>query len=251
MGLLSSKILKVLEAVATFGPATLDQITAKLPYTRSSVYRALILIENEGWIRRSLNGRNFLLTDKMEDISNRSAYQPAGIVDLVNMLESMRKETRLTLSIVTQIKANVFCVVDSTDFPLILENVPPETEKLLGIIATLIAKLGLASVPHRKPREQESSNTQRIADSLVSHGYFVADDLLLGVVPFVDPSGETFLIVCEDKEFTNDRVEDIHEFSQMIYQQLNSVRGSGPSTERVNDFETVPSVPISVRQLTG
>lgn len=63
---MQSRIFEVLEGVAKHGPITLDEVAKKTGISRSATFRALKRLEEGGWIRQRLNGRQYVLTSKVE-----------------------------------------------------------------------------------------------------------------------------------------------------------------------------------------
>lgn len=113
---MASRVLEVLEAVAMFGPASLDEISEKLPRTRSSVYRTLKALEVNGWIRRSLNGRSFLLSSRMERLADCQFNMSDEVADVIDIFRKKLINQRLLLTIAAHVKGKDFAIVDSNAF---------------------------------------------------------------------------------------------------------------------------------------
>jgi len=61
-----SRIFEILEGVAKHGPITLDEVAKQTGVSRSATFRALKRLEEGGWIRQRLNGRQYVLTSNVE-----------------------------------------------------------------------------------------------------------------------------------------------------------------------------------------
>lgn len=67
---MQNRIFELLECVAKNGPITLDQLAKTTGISRSATFRGLKRLEDGGWIRLRLNGRQYVLTSKVEQKLN-------------------------------------------------------------------------------------------------------------------------------------------------------------------------------------
>lgn len=63
---MQSRLFDLLENIAAYGPITLDALAERSGFSRSATFRGLKTLQNGGWVRLRLNGREYVLTSKVE-----------------------------------------------------------------------------------------------------------------------------------------------------------------------------------------
>lgn len=83
---MQNRIFDLLENVARYGPVTLDQLTEKTGISRSATFRGLKRLEDGGWIRLRLNGRQYVLTSRVEQKLNTKVEPKEEIEQLTPII---------------------------------------------------------------------------------------------------------------------------------------------------------------------
>lgn len=200
---MAAKILEVLESVAMHGPATLDQITDKLPRTRSSVYRALVNLERSGWIRRSLNGRCFTITSKMEELSVNQFFASACADKIINTLKRMN--LKLEVLVILHVKGTEFSIVDSSQYPL---QTSIEGEETLTNLICEMQSEGLINIPGFNIVNKTTHSKTLLTKELRKDGCLAFDFINTCIIPIKTMLGELMFIVLSDKKYTRTSPND-------------------------------------------
>lgn len=200
---MASRVLEVLEAVAMFGPASLDEISEKLPRTRSSVYRTLKALEVNGWIRRSLNGRSFLLSSRMERLADCQFNMSDEVADVIDIFRKKLINQRLLLTIAAHVKGKDFAIVDSNAFPLPVVLECQYRRDMLSDLVTAVSSSGSRTIHQRSAWLNENSKFRAITTGISEAGYFISDEFEMGLLPVFINSGELVIIMLENKKHSN------------------------------------------------
>jgi hypothetical protein len=215
---MSNRVLEVLEAVAKFGPASLDELSDELPRTRSSVYRALKSLEVDGWIRRSLNGRSFLLSSRMERLADSPSTTSQGTAEVIDILRGKLKNQRFLLTIVTRIKGNEFSIIDTNAFPIPALLECPYKKDILADVLAAKSESKSRTLPQRSAWLNNKTKLTEISKKISEDGYMISEELELGLLPVLVDSGELLIVILENKshstaslERLRDRLEDFSE----------------------------------------
>lgn len=62
------RTLKIAEILARDGPLSLKDLSANLPFHRSSIWRALDILRQQGWVRTQLGGKLFEISNQFRNI---------------------------------------------------------------------------------------------------------------------------------------------------------------------------------------
>lgn len=196
-----SRLLEVYEAVAIHGPATLDQLQEAMPRTRSSVYRALIDLEQNDWITRSLNGRTFTVSYKMEHLCSQNYVPSYEIFQLIAILKKIKKVIKSSVAVAAHIKGNEFSFVDSSIFPFEKTISCSEiTEAMTSILLVMRADKSLGiSIPYDRQLGAEAKSA--VSEGLTKFGFVEIDAVETTILPLFLPNGEVLFILCRCKEY--------------------------------------------------
>lgn len=217
---MSNRILDVLEAVAVYGPSTLDQISGKIPRTRSSVYRALVELERNGWIRRSINGRSFTVSCKMEKLSDLQFNVSDDVEYLLKSLKAYAKGFKCTLTVVGHVRAKEFAIIDSNQFPSPLSIDCEEIKHFLSSILHMLRASGLLAGANYANSAVDSAEAVLISE-LNANGFIYSSDLEMGIVPIVINSGELIMIICRNRDFSVIGSREVEDFSRNIFDAIS------------------------------
>lgn len=83
---MQTRIFEILETVAKHGPITLDELAQKTDISRSATFRGLKRLEDGGWIRLRLNGRQYVLTSRVEQRLNSKVEPKKEIEQLTPVI---------------------------------------------------------------------------------------------------------------------------------------------------------------------
>jgi predicted transcriptional regulator len=197
-----NRVLQVLEAVAMHGPATLDQFMAKIPRKRSSIYRALKDLEAAGWIRRSLNGRTYTISHRMEALANLHFNVSDELTEIIQNLRNIIPRRKVSITILYHIRGDDFAVIDSNLFPLPSGLECEYVKSIMQYLALTFRSsdyhggLPLRSFPQR------NIEYLHLIDEVRKRGYIYFKDHETGVMPLFLPTGESIFIVAEDRNFS-------------------------------------------------
>lgn len=219
---MSNRILDVLEAVAVYGPSTLDQLHAKLPRTRSSVYRALIDLEQNGWIRRSLNGRSFSISCKMEKLSDLHFNVSDDLDHVLKTLRQQVKGSKCYLTIACHVRANEFAIIDSSLYPSPRSIDCDEVNHYLSRIINYFRSSGLIIRARVLSEHHNSIDDSSLADFLIN-GFLFEDELEVGFIPFLLGSGELLMIICRNRDFSPITSREIQQFTRCIFETISKL----------------------------
>jgi DNA-binding transcriptional ArsR family regulator len=216
-----NRVLEVLEGVAVYGPVTLDEITARLPRTRSSVYRALKSLEADGWIRRSLNGRSYSISSKMEKLSDLQFNISDDIGELVKVLHALPGRSKLSFTLVAHVRGVEFAIIDSCIFPLPLEvKCSYQKEKLASLVSAMRNGGLLRNSPKQASLENEDS-FYSLYKELQAFGYVFCEDLDTGMVPVSLSSGELVIILITGRSFLQSGLDKTRKVIDSLITSLN------------------------------
>lgn len=122
---MQNRIFDLLENVARYGPITLDQLTEQTGISRSATFRGLKRLEEGGWIRLRLNGRQYVLTSRVEQKLNTKVEPKEEIEQLTPIISCsidlktvrvriFQQETTATVELVDDSEYNSSERVDHT-----------------------------------------------------------------------------------------------------------------------------------------
>lgn len=214
------RILEVLETVAVHGPCTLGDVTNKLPRTRSAVYRALITLEREGWVRRSLNTRLYFLTSKVERMLSMQFVTPDEVERILGLIQTLIAGADVHVAVFSHLRADKFVQIDSSRYPFQSDPNPMEQEHLSCVLAVLKA-FKLLNLPHVPPRPADRGRDEGVARDLRRDGFVVFRDADLGILPLQLPSRELVLIVLGPKGEPDPAREAILDFATRLHAALS------------------------------
>lgn len=218
-GDMSGKLLDVLEAVALYGPATLDQLYGKLCRTRSSVYRALVQLEQSRWIRRSINGRSFTISGKMEKLSEIRYNTSDDIDEILINLQRLIKGRRCAVTVLAHVKGGDFEIIDSNRFPLPQSVSCNDRKEIFSRVVGVVR--------HRTTRDVSENRLDLLdaqiidyASDVGTNGFLVSPDFEMSVTPVLMLSGELVLIILENTDYSVSSLNDILQITRDLLEIL-------------------------------
>ena len=93
------RLLQVFEAVVRYGPISLDNTFPLVGRSRSATFRALKTLETSGWIRRTFNGRQYVATSVIDDLSEQGAISPPELDLICSLLGDYQKRNGLRMQV--------------------------------------------------------------------------------------------------------------------------------------------------------
>lgn len=195
---MAHRILEVFEAVAHYGPISLDDLTDHLPRSRSSVYRALIALHEAGWIRKSMNGRSYYLSSRLEKLCDLQYSFADDVCDLLDALSIYSRNNKCAIAAVALVKGLEFIVLDTNTFPVPSNIVCPVEKEILGQVTTAIRKSGLMRGYPAPNHDDISAHEKMLVLKLQSRGFIYFGEMHIGVIPLRMGSGEFIFLVIEE-----------------------------------------------------
>lgn len=193
------KELQVMEEIAQYGPCTLDELTSLGAFARSSVYRVLTKLEDSGWVRRSLDGRRYSLTSRIEKLMDRANMTWISAESILDVIKKNVLNPKYKLALIHHIRREAFEIVDATgsqaDALSMLLDIQEETHRILK---------AMASFSHETGNGEENGITLVRLSALLS-GTAESRDFLIdyhsqtAVIAIHSKAEGLFLLLCASK----------------------------------------------------
>ncbi len=129
------RLLQVFEAVARFGPISLDHVFPLVGRSRSATFRALKNLETSGWIRRTFNGRQYVATSVIDDLSEQGAISPPELDLICALLGGYQKRNRLGMQVGFYITPKTFYLLECSEKGALSDMVLCPGEETIACIA--------------------------------------------------------------------------------------------------------------------
>lgn len=217
---LQTRIFELLENVAKFGPITLDQLTEITGISRSATFRGLKRLEEGGWIRLRLNGRQYVLTCRVEQKLNTRIEPKEEIERLTPIindctdLKSIRvrifqQETTASVELVDDSEYNSF---ERLDHSMAFEC----GEFLLGTLQ----HAGIA-VGKTRLSDAETIKAHKLLEKLRKCDFAIVSEQRFIWVPLFSGESDVFLICLSRRDFS--QINDI--VGRQLVAHINLCRG--------------------------
>lgn len=192
------KLLQVYEAVVLHGPISLDCAFPLIRRSRSATFRALKTLEKSGWIRRTLNGHQYVATSVIDGLSASGAISLPELDLLCSLLSKYRKQHKLRIQAGFYITVRSFhlleCSESKTRLDLVLcptkENISCAAFSILPkarqnkILTEIDAGLDLIA------RDQLRVQVRQYRSFLLSQGYIVEACGTAAYIGLTTPDGQ-------------------------------------------------------------
>lgn len=113
---MQNRIFELLETVAKNGPITLDQLSGRTGISRSATFRGLKRLEEGGWIRLRLNGRQYVLTSRVEQRLNTKVEPKPEIEQLTPIIAESIDLKTIRVRIFQQETTTSIALVDDSEY---------------------------------------------------------------------------------------------------------------------------------------
>ncbi|SFG32826.1 MarR family transcriptional regulator [Roseobacter denitrificans] len=190
---MQNRIFEILENVAKYGPITLDELAQKTAISRSATFRGLKRLEDGGWIRLRLDGRQYVLTSRVEQKLN-SKVEP-------------KKEIEQLTPVITQsidlksIRTRIFQQETTVSAELVDDSIykcPERNEQVMAADCCrfLLQVLQYAGFAVGKPQLDEAQlvKAQDILRKLESCDFAIVSEHRFLWLPVFSRSSEVFLL---------------------------------------------------------
>ena len=225
------KDLDLIELISHNGPCTLDELTSLAAFTRSSVYRSLISLESQGWLRRSIDGRRYFLSSKIEKVLDRASFPP---MQAERILDCVRKNTwnsKYRLALIHHVRGAAFEIVDSSDRQAEVLSMMLDVQDILSRIARLTSH-------DRRQKDTDGTADLRLIElqtlltGRVSDDPFIVDDFSkTSVIAFDSDEEGLFVLLCAAKDAMSAKHERIAHYCRTICRVFNEQeKGRIPNT---------------------
>ncbi|WP_170419696.1 hypothetical protein [Ruegeria atlantica] len=136
-----SRLLQVYETVVRFGPISLDCAFPLVKRSRSATFRALKTLEISGWIRRTLNGHQYVATATIDELSEQGTVSLPELDSLCLILRECRKQHRLQMQVGFYITNRTFHLVECSESELRTDlELRPDQACIAGVAFSLLPK---------------------------------------------------------------------------------------------------------------
>ena len=166
------RVLEVLSGVAEHGPITLDGLCERIPRSRSAIYRALKTLHDDGWIRRWLNGRDYVVTSKLDELLAFAEIGTSEIERFVLKSKKIDLASKFVVRVSIQYEKDTLQLVDSSEYDPSLSARNPTIEAIEHnlVAATTLSQMGIRR--HRCYDAWSERDEKRCWETLQSDGYF-------------------------------------------------------------------------------
>lgn len=195
---MAHRVIEVFEAVALFGPITLDDLTKKLPRSRSSVYRALVALYKDGWIRRSINGRSYYISPRLENLCDRQYLFDGDFCDLLDVLDIYLASNKLSVTVAVLLKGAEFIVLDANSFPIPNSLDCLIMKELISEVARIVNEVGKKVTDTLDGHNYMPISENTVLAELHNNGFMYYYEADFAVIPVKTRSGEVAYVIIED-----------------------------------------------------
>lgn len=235
---MTTKELQVMEGIAQYGPCTLDELTSVGAFTRSSVYRSLTKLEDSGWVRRSLDGRRYYLSNKIEKVLDQATF-PAGPAEkILDAIKECLMNAKYKLALVHHVRAGAFEIVDATGGQPDALSMLLDVQELLEPIVNTMIKFGRES----GSKNDAALSVVRIQDFLPDRSkddeIFLVDDYSQTAIITLHSKAEgLFLLLCASKNIMRFDRGALSDYCKILCSSLAALDDGGVSEMHATQSE--------------
>lgn len=219
-----------MEGLAQYGPCTLDELTSVGVCTRSSVYRSLTKLERNGWVRRSLDGRRYFLSSKIEKVLDQVSFPASHAEHILDSIKETLLNAKYRVALVHHVRSDAFEIVDTTGTQADAISMILDVQDSIPPIVNAIMEFG---------RENGSEDNTalaviRIQDLLSDSGnddeLFLIDEYSqTAIITMRSKADGLFLLLCASKNALRFDREGIADYCRSLCQSLAALDEVGVS----------------------
>lgn len=197
---MQNRIFDLLENVARYGPITLDQLTEQTGISRSATFRGLKRLEEGGWIRLRLNGRQYVLTSRVEQKLNTKVEPKEEIEQLTPIISRSVDLRTVRVRIFQQETTATVELVDDSEY-----NSSERVDHAMafecgGFLLNALQYGGLA-VGKAKLNELQISKARTLLSKLETCNFAIVSEQRFLWLPLFSGTSEVFLLCLSLRNF--------------------------------------------------
>lgn len=196
-----NRIFDLLENVARYGPITLDQLTARTGISRSATFRGLKRLEDGGWVRSRLNGRQYVLTSRVERKLNTKIEPKEEIEQLIPVINKcidlrairvrvFQQETTATVELVDD---SVYNSAEKADHAMAFE---------CGAFLLYTLQYGDLAVGKAKLDKFQVAKAEILLRKLLTCNYVTVSEQRFLWIPLFSHTSEVFLLCLSQRDLS-------------------------------------------------
>jgi DNA-binding MarR family transcriptional regulator len=223
-----TKELRVMERIAKYGPCTLDELTSVGGFTRSSVYRSLTKLEDCGWVRRSLDGRRYFLTSRLEKLLDRASVPASHAESILDVIKQDLLSAKHKLTLIHHVRGEAFEIVDATgsqaDALSMMFDVQDSIPPIIKAMAKFVGETG---------NEEDKGITLVRLPALLfgsadSDGFVIDDYSQTAMIAIHSKADGLFLLLCATKSSIRLDREGLADYCRGVCRSLVALADAGP-----------------------
>ncbi len=222
---LADRIFELLESVAKCGPATLDEVSCNTGISRSATFRGLKKLQAGGWIRLRLDGRQYVLTSRVED-RLQSDTEPKKEIEQLSTLVANKLDLRAIRIRIFQQKTTMTTELVDDSICGFSDLPDHHMATRCGQFLLSVLQYGGLSVGAIKFDNKDRTKAEDLLSRLYRDNFvLVSDDRFLWL-PLFSKSSDVFLLCfsCRNYGRINDRV------GNRFIEYLEAHKGTGELT---------------------
>lgn len=193
-----TKLLKVFETVVRFGPISLDDTYPLVDRSRSATFRALKTLELSGWIRRTFNGRQYVATSVIDNLSGQGTISSQELDLLCPLLSGYQKQNNLRLQVGFYVTPKTFYVLECSEKGSIADLVLCPSQEAIACTAFCLLSASrqekifndLNETLDLTSRDALRARVRKYSQSLQTRGYVCDSSEIEGFIGLETSSGQ-------------------------------------------------------------
>jgi hypothetical protein len=225
-----TKELQVLELISQYGPCTLDELTSAGAFTRSSVYRSLTKLESCGWVRRSLDGRRYVLSSKIERVLDQASFPTRHAEYILDSIKENSLNAKYRLALVHHVRGGALEIVDTTGTHADALNMMLDVQESIPRIVNAMMQCGRDN----SAEGQTGLAVVRVQDFLPDSGkdgeWFLIDDhSQIAIITIHSKADGLFLLLCASRNAVRFGRDSLADYCRSLCRSLAALNGVGGS----------------------
>ncbi|WP_375281563.1 MarR family transcriptional regulator [Pseudooctadecabacter sp.] len=198
---MQTRIFEILEYVAKFGPITLDQLTERTGFSRSATFRGLKRLEEGGWVRLRLNGRQYVLTCRVEQKLNTKVEPKEEIERLTPIIDQCIDLKSIRVRIFQQETTATIELVDDSEYKS-FERLDHSMAFECGeFLLSTLQYAGLA-VGKSKLSDAELPKACKLLEKMKKCNFVIVSEQRFLWLPLFSGESDVFLICLSRRDFS-------------------------------------------------
>lgn len=218
---MQTRIFEILENVAKFGPITLDQLTDRTGFSRSATFRGLKRLEEGGWVRLRLNGRQYVLTCRVEQKLNAKVEPKEEIERLTPIINQCIDLKSIRVRIFQQETTATVELVDDSEYKS-FERLDHSMAFECGEFLLNTLQHGGLAVGKPKLGDVETSKAHKLLEKLAKCDFAIVSEQRFLWLPLFSGASDVFLICLSRRDFS--QINDV--IGRQFVTRINACKGA-------------------------